>query len=82
MARAFQRLRLRTFRATNKNGSKGEIRGLFIDRRSIGTIIIDGRPYSYNLDLVYNKEQPTIDRMIEDSQKKKRKKKVIRIRRK
>lgn len=81
MARAYQSLRVRSFRFKGRNKiAKGNL--LFIDRKSIGTIIIDGVPRSYNLDLVYNNEQPTIDRMIEDSQKKKRKKKVIRIRRK
>lgn len=54
-----------------------------VNRNSIGVLHIGGGIYTYNLDLMYDgTAEATIDRIIEDSQKKKRKKKVIRIRRK
>lgn len=54
-------------------------KGLFIDRKSVGTVWINGVPHTYNANLVYD-HPVTVDQIIEDSQP--RKKKVILIRRK
>lgn len=55
-----------------------QARGIAISRRSIGTVWINGIPYTYNPELIY-KTQITTDQIIEDSQPKKR---IIIIRRK
>lgn len=56
-----------------------QTKGMAINRKSIGTVWINGVPYTYNPNLVYN-NPVTVEQIIEDSQPKKRK--VIVIRRK
>lgn len=83
MARAKQTLRVWSARASRKDGrSNGRLGIIIIDRRSVGTIIINGVPHSYNTDLVYHDGTPGVEQMVEDSTRKKRKKKVVRIKRK
>lgn len=81
MATARQRLRIVSLR--NRRGQSSK-RGIFINRQSIGTIYINGVPYSYNLDLVYN-EYTSIDDIYSDylaMQASSHKKKVIVVKRK
>ena len=54
-------------------------KGVWINRKSIGTVWISNIPYTYNAHLVY-KNEVTVDRVIEDSQPKK--KKIILVKRK
>lgn len=53
-------------------------KGIAINKKSIGTVWINGIPHTYNSDLVYN-NPVTIDKIVKDSQPKPR---VIIIRRK
>ena len=53
-------------------------KGVWINKKSIGTIWVNGIPHTYNADLVYN-NPVTIDEIVKDSQPKPR---VIIIRRK
>lgn len=53
-------------------------KGIWISKRSIGTMWVGSTPYTYNSNLVY-KNQVTIDKIVEDSQPKK---KIILIKRK
>lgn len=53
-------------------------RGVAINRNSIGTIWINGVPYTYNANLVYA-NKVTVDQIVEDSQPKR---KIIIIKRK
>ena len=65
---------------TLKNQKKAK--GIWIDRKSIGTIWVSGIPYTYNADLVYNEYAP-IEKIVEDYEKLfKPKKRIIVIRRK
>lgn len=54
---------------------------LLIDKRSVGTVVINGIPYTYNPELVYTLDTP-IDDIVDDYEKKKRRKKVIYIKKK
>ena len=54
-------------------------KGMAINRRSVGTVWINGVPHTYNANLVYD-HPVTVDQIVEDSQPRKRK--VILIRRK
>ena len=53
-------------------------KGVAINRNSIGTIWINGVPYTYNANLVYA-NKVTVDQIVEDSQPKR---KIIIIKRK
>lgn len=53
-------------------------RGIAINKKSIGTIWVNGAPLTYNADLVYS-NQVTTQQIVEDSEPKK---KIILIRRK
>lgn len=53
-------------------------KGVAINRNSIGTVWINGVPYTYNANLVYA-NKVTVDQIVEDSQPKR---KIIIIKRK
>lgn len=53
-------------------------KGVAINRNSIGTIWVNGVPYTYNANLVYS-NQVTVEQIVEDSQPKR---KIIIIKRK
>lgn len=81
MPRLRQELQVWSF--TNKKKTLPEF--LFIDRKSIGTIWVNGKPFTYNAELVYHGEEAlnkTAEDIIEDYEKKRRKKRVIIIKRK
>lgn len=75
---------LTVWSATNaKRKVKGDL--IFISRMSKGTIWINGKPFTYNADLVYHGKEAlnkTAEDIIEDYEKKRRKKRVIIIKRK
>lgn len=56
-------------------------RGIAINKKSIGTIWVNGIPYTYNANLVYS-NKVTTEQIVEDDQKNKTKKRIILIRRK
>lgn len=53
-------------------------KGVWINKKSIGTIWVNGIPHTYNANLVYN-NPVMVDEIVEDSEPKK---KIIFIRRK
>lgn len=53
-------------------------KGIAINKKSIGTIVVNGTPMTYNADLVYS-NQVTTQQIVEDSEPKK---KIILIKRK
>lgn len=67
--------KLRIIQHKNPNN----VKGIFISRKSIGTMWVGGVPYTYNANLVYD-YPVTVEKIVEDSQPKKRR--VIVIRRK
>lgn len=72
-------------RILGRKNKKRKSKGVFVSKKSIGTIIIGGVPYTYNANLQYDgTAEKIIDDIIEDYEKtqRKRKKKKIRVRRK
>ena len=55
--------------------------GIAINKKSIGTIWVNGIPHTYNANLVYS-NKVTTEQIVEDDQKNKTKKRIILIRRK
>lgn len=70
---------LRVFRP--KDRDKNKPKGVWIDRRSIGTMYVNGVPYTFNPELVAN-SYLEMEEKIEEYYRRRSKKKVIYIRRK
>lgn len=48
-----------------------QAKGLWISRKSIGTINVGGRTYTYNADKIYT-NQIDVDKIVEDNSKKRK----------
>lgn len=78
MPRLRQNIRIIDFAAPRKSRLSNF---LLVDKRSIGIVVINGIPYTYNPELIYS-EDTLIDDIVDDYEKKKRRKKVIYIKKK